>query len=226
MKPIPLKNSRLKVLLDNIISDFFQPKLVDLGKKTRDRKDDLQPNNYGCSEEYLKEALKHSTPKYGFPRSCLGLGMSMQSTPPQFLEIFEPTQRKVTKIGTYLGTPVNALTMLYPDNGYIGWHHNGNAPGYNILFSYSQDGEGCFKWYEKATKTIHVIKDNPGWNVKVGYYPSEKTETDMVYWHCAETKKQRVSLAYILNHKDMWKNMIDTITDGDYDPAIIDQKGA
>jgi hypothetical protein len=39
----------------------------------------------------------------------------------------------------------------------------------------------------------------------------------------AETKKQRITLAWVLDYKDMWANLIDDITQGDYDQSVIDQ---
>jgi hypothetical protein len=147
----------------------------------------------------------------------------MKEFEPALIQVTEPIRNIVDKIGLYLGTPTNALTMAYPDKGFIGWHHNGNAPGFNILMTYSQDGDGCFKYYDCFEKKIVTMPDVVGWSVKVGYYPDERKETERVYWHCAETKKQRISVAWVINHRPMWENMIDSITEGDFDKSVLHQ---
>lgn len=221
MKFIPLNNARLGTLLSNIIKDCFEPDIVKIISKTKDRKDDLIPEFHGCSKEYLEKALTLKQDDYGFPRACLGAGMNHAEQ--SWYDKVEHINKKVNKVGNFLGTPYNALVMAYPDNGYIGWHHNGNAPGYNILMTYSQDGDGNFSYWDFNKKEIVVMPDRPGWSVKVGYYPSIKSERDKLYWHSAKTAKQRVSIAWVLNHKDMWLNMIETITGGEYDPAVTKQ---
>lgn len=223
MRPIPLKNARLETLLTTLTDICYTDTVRKFAAGTRDRKDNLIPDLHGASDEYLKSALTLKVNDFGFPRSCLGLGMS--GVPPSKMEVIDPIEAHVKKIGKFLGTHQNALTMIYPDNGYIGWHHNGNAPGYNILISYSQDGDGDFRYYNKKDDKIVVINDKPGWFVKVGYYPSEKTETDHLYWHAAQTKKQRVSIAWIINHRPMWLSMIEEITGGDYDKDFIQSQG-
>lgn len=221
MKFIPLKNQRLKKLLSSITDVLYTPNYKKIIGVTKDRKDDLQPNTYGCSDEYLKKAFKLDISEYGFPRSCLGLGM--KEITPQTLKIIEPISKTVDRIGLFLGTPTNALVMAYPDKGYIGWHHNGNAPGFNILMTYSEDGNGWFKYWDREKQEIVTMQDEPGWTCKVGYYPSQRNEKDKVYWHCAQTEKQRISVAWVINHRPMWENMIDSITDGDFDKSVLNQ---
>ena len=224
MRPIPLKSARLTTLLSNITNEFFKPEAVKIISKAQPKLDELQPGVDSCSDEYLEAALKMPVREYGYPRACLGHGMD--NTGFHNWEIFDTARRQVKRVGNFLGTPVVALTMIYPDNGYIGWHHNGNAPGYNILMSYSQDGDGYFSWYDRHTKQINKIQDTPGkWTVKVGYYPNERSETERVYWHCAATKKQRISVAFILNHRDMWLSMINAISEGDYDKEYVQGQG-
>ncbi len=89
--------------------------------------------------------------------------------------------------------------------------------------TYSQDGDGCFKYWDWVEKKIVTHPDPVGWSVKVGYYPDERKETERVYWHCAETKKQRISVAWVINHREMWIDMINTISEGTYDPAVLKQ---
>jgi hypothetical protein len=221
MKPVKLKSERLTTLLSSITDEFYSGVVKDLVFSLPEQKDKLNPNFHPCSDEYLFEAFKHPVSEYGFPRAVLGLGMNNASQ--QIWDKVESVRKKAARIGNFLGTPVNALIMSYPDNGYIGWHHNGNAPGYNVLLTYSQDGDGNFSYWDYNTKSIVRLQDQPGWNVRVGYYPNERKEPNRVFWHMAETKKQRVTLAWVMHNKDMWINMIKEITKGDCDPEIFNQ---
>lgn len=217
MKSIKLKNDRLKTILSSTTEYFYSDSVRELSKKCKERKDNLIKECHPTSDEYLYAAFKHPIKQYGFPRALLGAGagdmLNISPKDDNLLAISKITAR----LKRYLGTQREALSMYYPEDGYIGWHHNGNAPGYNILVSYSIDGDGGFSFWDYETKSIKTIKDNVGWNVKVGYYPNERKEPERVYWHMAKTKNPRVSIAWVIDQKDMWKNMIDEITEGDYD---------
>lgn len=223
MKFIPLKSTKLIKHLTSITDQLYNDELKKIIAKTKKRGDNLITNVHPCSDEYLFKAFKLKITDFGFPRSAHGMGMQNSQTDPNLHQLISPIEKTVEKIMRYLGSPTNALTMAYPDNGFIGWHHNGNAPGFNILMTYSQDGDGHFSYYDYDTKSIIKMPDPIGWSVKVGYYPHEVKEKEKVYWHCAATKKQRISVAFILNHRDMWENMIDTISDGTYDKAVLNQ---
>lgn len=219
MKNVKLKSARLQTLLSNTIDLCYQGKIKELTDSCRPQLDKLIPDFHACSDQYLFEAFKKPLNEFGYPRSMHGFGMTQIH--PKFEDTLAPLRQKVARIGNYLGTPKNALLMGYPDNGYIGWHHNGNAPGYNVLLTYSQDGDGHFSYWDYATKSIVRLQDVPGWQCRVGYYPDIVREKHKVFWHMAETKKHRMTFAWVINHKEMWKSMIDEITEGDYDPSIL-----
>jgi hypothetical protein len=217
MKSIKLNNDRLKTLLSSTINLFYNDNIREISKKSKVRDDDLIPGYHSCSDEYLFEAFTLKLSDYGYPRSLKGTGLvDMQYIRPND-KFVQSIPKAMDRIGRFLGTPNQALSMYYPDDGYIGWHHNGNASGYNILMTYSQDGNGGFSYWDYKTKSIKTISDKVGWSVKVGYYPNERKEPDRVYWHMAKTKNPRVSIAWVIDQKEMWKSMIDEISQGDYD---------
>lgn len=219
MRNIPLNNARLQTLLSNLIEKInASPQIVKTIARAKENKDALITDLDARSDEYLHRALTLKLTDYGYPRSALGCPLREM-----YDDFMKPVTSQVEKLGMYLGTPFNALVMAYPDNGYIGWHHNGNAPGYNILMTHSIDGNGRFKYWEDGQ--IKVIEDKPGWQVKVGYYPSERKEPDRVFWHEAETAKTRISVAWIIDHREMWQNMIETISEGEYDHDYILSQG-
>lgn len=230
MREVYLKSQRLTKILSGITEEVFKKEnLSVLSKEAHDISERLNKKNpidnlHPSSDEYFKIALKHPIKDFAYPRAALGIGtLSTNSHSSNFF--YSLIGNKLMRLQNTLGAQANALCMLYPDEGYIGWHHNGNAPGYNVLFSYSQDGDGYFKYYDKEKNEVIYMYDKPGWNVKCGYYPSEVREPKRVYWHAAYTKKARLSIAFIIDNRDMWINMIEYITDNDFDRNHLQAQG-
>lgn len=221
MKSINLKNSRLEKLLSSTIELFYNDTIHQVSKRCKERTDDLIKDYDACSDEYLMKAFTLNIAEYGWPRAIKGTSLSDMEYLIPNSKYTSDIAKITSRIGKFLGTPNQALTMYYPENGYIGWHHNGNAPGYNILMTYSLDGDGGFSFWDYKTKSIKTIEDKIGWSVKVGYYPNIQKEPNRVYWHMAKTKNPRVSIAWVLDQKTMWKSMIDEISSGDYDHEDI-----
>jgi hypothetical protein len=217
MKSIKLKSDRLQTLLSSTIDLFYNDNVRKISELCKPKEDDLITEYHPTSDEYLFKAFELELKEYGYPRAVKGTSWSdMNHFKPDDKYVIQ-IPKQTSRIGRFLGTPNQALTMYYPEDGYIGWHHNGNAPGYNILMTYSLDGDGGFSFWDYETKSIKTIPDKVGWSVKVGYYPNQRKEPERVYWHMAKTKKARISIAWVIDQKDMWKNMIDEITQGDYD---------
>lgn len=221
MDQILLKQKKLQGLLTSLTDEFLNDTIIELcNQKKYIKKDDLIPEEiHPCSAEYFNRARTKEIRNYSFPRASRGISDGMLS--PNDYTKYDTIRSSMQKMVKYLGVTCNALSMIYPDNGYIGWHHNGNAPGYNILLTYSIDGDGNFKYYDYQTKDFVILQDNPGWNVRVGYYPDQNKFPEKVFWHCAETKKKRITVAFVINHKGMWTDLIEEISGGDYDKEII-----
>jgi hypothetical protein len=116
-----------------------------------------------------------------------------------------------TELLAWSGCRNNAVKMLYPKGGYMGWHHNANAAGYNILLSWSEKGLGFFRYQDPITKEIVTMQDTPGWTCKVGYY-GRFDEPNRTYWHCASAEhEERFTLGYIIPHEGMWNDMTEDI---------------
>lgn len=195
-------------ILDNFQKWFFQQ---DLQSIRIDRRDDFKKglSYMECTERpYLKEALP--TPdRFGYPRDCYGTDMNTQ--PNHIPNHFHPILKTLDDdLITFLGARNNALKMYYPPKGFIGWHNNGNAHGYNIVMTYSKDGNGSFYSYDIKNDNIIEYKDKIGWTIKVGYFGHFK-EPDKVYWHSAKTESDRLTLSYIIYDKNLWENMVEEI---------------
>ena len=213
MKSLHLKNKNLIKILYNIsnrINDKeFQKRLDEASVPDIRIKNDFDP----CSIEYLNKALE--TPlEYGYPGHAYGMGVKEYIKDSE-LVLQKTLMNEISELQIFLGTSRNALSMYYPKDGYIGWHHNGNAPGYNILFTFNTTKQGAFYHYDLDAKKIITMPDCEGWNVKAGRYPCEKKEPDNLFWHCADTKSPRLTVAFVIDNKLLWEDMIDEIQDED-----------
>lgn len=183
-------------------------------------------DDYYTEQEYLNKMLEKDSNRQcsGFPEVTHGtsavnreLKEYKESIGFQYNiseELYNANVEKISKLCKYLGARNNAVLMYYPENGYMGWHHNANASGYNILLSYSSDGEGFFRYRDPITKEIVTMPDKKGWTIKVGYYGGWG-EDDKIYWHCARTKNPRITIGFIIPDKNMWEMMIEDMVDYD-----------
>lgn len=209
------------------MTDFFlQEKFLEVARLKLEKTgidDKLMSGLHPASDEYLFAALKLSEQEFGYPRKTAGFSATVNMRDPfSSLEKDLKEYDKLSKrISNFLGAPINAVAVLYPENGWMGWHHNGNAPGYNILFSYSVSGEGSFDYWDMKNNKIVEMKDSPGWNVKVGRFPGYRDGKDKLFWHRAKTQTPRITIAWILDQKELWIDMIKEISDNNFDQSIL-----
>ena len=202
MKSIEIKNKELRKILDEFTNVLLS---VDRSKFPYGNKD-ITPE-YACGDEYLAHMMGKKVD--GFPEKTYGVDLGRWS-PPQ-AELRAALTKLDRDLIAWSGSRNNAVKMLYPKGGYMGWHHNANAPGYNILLSWSKDGKGYFRYMDPITKEIVTMDDTPGWTCKVGYY-GPFSEPKRMVWHCAYAEpEERLTLGYIIPNEDMWRDMIDDI---------------
>lgn len=108
-----------------------------------------------------------------------------------------------SKFPTCLDNPVIGY---YPPGGYVGWHTNCNAPGWIILFNWSEEGKGYFKYYHNYK--LVTLEDKPGWNARVGRF---RPEPNNLLWHCAKTDCRRFSFSYRFDDPLKWQEAVDCL---------------
>ena len=198
MQTIEIKNIELKNLL-NDYSEWFE-NLDKSSVKVRGEKD---IDEYYTSEEYLSSIDKKI--HEGFPEKTHGIDLVFCDS------IDDNIRKRIRQVdmdfNSVLGSERCAVKMYYPEGGYMGWHNNHNASGYNVLLSYSKNGNGFFRY---KTDKIVTMFDKPGWTAKVGYY-GNNNEPDKLFWHCARAYEDRLTLGFVLPDEDFWKMMIEDI---------------
>lgn len=203
MKQIELNNLDLKQILSTFLEDLlkFPRNTIRYEKPSKEE----FTFDYVCGEQYLLHMQGKTVT--GYPEQTFGSDL-MQNN-------INGLQKSLQKLDNDLlawsGSRNNAVKMIYPKGGFMGWHNNANAPGYNILLTWSENGTGFFRYQDPITKEIITMNDSPGWTCKIGYY-GKFSEPDKIYWHCAAAPhEERFTLGYIIPHQGMWENMAEDI---------------
>ena len=163
-------------------------------------------DEYYTSDEYLKFIQEKG--HEGYPEEKHGIDLKVvDSTPLASRDVIIDVTKK---LNSFFGSSFDAVKMYYPERGFMSWHNNHNCPGYNILLSYTKNGDGWFRYQDPKTKEIITLYDKPGWTAKVGYYGSND-EPENIYWHCARAYEQRLTLGFVIPDKNMWEMMCEDL---------------
>jgi len=187
---------------------FFQQDLTWLNELAEKHENNTSTLEHSCSVEYLKEIVEKDGRHEGYPEVSYSYDLKKGGLPGEFQEKYQTLS---TELCTWLGARNEAVHVYYPKNGYMGWHNNWNAHGYNILLSYTQNGSGFFNYRDPVTHKVVEMLDTPGWSCKVGYFGRGR-EPDKVYYHCAGSYEPRLTLGFVIPNIDMWRCMIEDIS--------------
>lgn len=214
LKNIPISSDLLNILTP--YSDWF------FSQPDRDvlREYPIRTFNFSCEtatgEDYLQHIMGKNFDHEGFPETalCCDLSLGRNEVPSHHMKEQQKVNRELI---SYLGARNNAVHVYYPKGGWMGWHNNWNAQGYNILLSYNTvERGGYFRYRDPLTRERVTLYDpEKQWTAKVGYFgPKEKMDT--VVYHCAGAPLgDRLTIAYVIPDKEIWKMMIEDISGQD-----------
>jgi hypothetical protein len=156
-------------------------------------KEDIHKGEYYCSREYLDECLSRDE-LVGPPDRYFAqpIAKMVREEPEHWGEFMEKVKYDFAQ---EIGAHTSALLSYYPPGGFVGWHTNYDANAYQILFTWSETGDGYFEYYDKKKDEIVRIQDVPGWQCRHYYFGAED-EPDLHCWHAAYAGCQRITLAY------------------------------
>lgn len=167
-----------------------------------------------CSIEYMNHVVGKDGAHIGFPEVayCCDISQGVGVIPKHHVE---KQQELNSQLIAYLGARNVAVHTYYPPNGFMGWHNNWNAHGYNILLTYnSEENGGFFRYLDPITKEVVTLIDPKGWSCKVGYFGRGR-EPDKVVYHCCSNTAKRLTLGYVVPHLEIWRSMIEDISGED-----------
>lgn len=192
----------LQTTLDQLSKMFFDIREEDLRSINFDtrNKDNLSWQQ-ATSVEYLQRQQKKKAS--GYPHISRGIDFSTlvhHSGNSHMLKYTPKLQEFNHEIQSFFCSKHNALMMYYPSGGFIDWHTNANACGYNALLTYSKTGQGAFLYQHPHTKEIVALQDKPGWSLKLGSFDGWE---GYPLWHSAYTECERLTWSYIIPD-EMW----------------------
>lgn len=208
MRSIPIKNAELLSILNRMVY-LFREKYTP--EKTNNMIGNINHNSVDwVGEAYRDKIVSMGKDHIGWPENARSYALK-----PDHYKGNDPSYRKDFSqldedIKTELGINTNALSQLYPPDGFIAWHNNADAKGYNLIFTWSETGDGWFKYIDKNGKEV-TIKDKKGWSCKASYFGDYID--DQVCYHAAYTNCWRMTHSFVVSEKDkeFWLDCIEHI---------------
>ena len=98
----------------------------------------------------------------------------------------------------------NTGKMLYPKNGYMGWHNNSRT-GWRIYCTYCvKEAKSYFRYEDDNGEFVDCL-ESKGWNFRFFYI----RDSFSPFWHSIYTETERVAIGtYLGKDKDKIQNLI------------------
>jgi len=194
MSEVTIRNAELLEILDGFSQEMLsKPSYNDEKYWTFHEWQDIGKGEYYCSRDYLDDCLSREG-LIGPPDRYFAQPISKMVREDK--EMWEGFMQRVKyDFAAELGAHTSALLSYYPPGGFVGWHTNYDANAYQVLFTWSETGDGYFRYYDKQKDEIVTIQDVPGWQCRHFYFGAEQEE-DLHCWHSAYAGCQRITLAY------------------------------
>jgi|TARA_B100001093_G_C26786273_1_gene996837 hypothetical protein len=217
MKDVPIVNKDVLAALDNFLWYYDNKDLV---AKTLRLHGEAKDREHYVSTKHRDTIVKEDEKHEGFPEESHAYALKAERLhfnddhdKIEAAQFYSNYSKFNQELCTLLSTRNNALTQLYPPNGYISWHNNANASAYNIIFSWSETGEGCFRYIDGHTGKEVVIPDKKGWQCKAGYFGAYGEPWYNRVYHAAETDCWRITVSYMFDRSDMGLGLQDDIVE-------------
>ena len=219
VRDINLKNQEFIEILDEYKDYLMQRKNPDddpyVSKVLPVGCPDINAEDW-VSDAKMYQVMNQGERHEGFPEKMKGInGLKYMNSnnleDPMAPDIKEKTKEINSKLIEFLSCKNNALNACYPPGGLISWHNNANAPGYNIIITWSETGDGWFDYWDLDKKERVRIQDKPGWQAKMTYFgPYSKPDT--LCYHAAYTDCWRITIAFVfLEADEFWREVIEDL---------------
>jgi len=211
MIDVPILNEELKEILDRY---RLLVQSIDFDK-VESCEDDVDADDW-CSIEYLESIKRKGKLHGGFPAILQGTCPETDNFNYKELDeknsLVSSFDSVSNEILAWSGARQRALLAVYQPGGFISWHTNANASGYNVLFTWSETGDGQWEHIDPKTQEHVIIRDKKGWQCKFGYYGTYD-EPDKVLYHSARTNCLRSTIGFIFNGDERGKSMAQLLTE-------------
>lgn len=222
MKEVDVANKEIKAVLEEVVSAFYL-KRDDLADIIPDCDKEKDQRDAFTSEEYLHKIQGQGRAHDGFPEVLYsynlknmdyGTNLQMQVKKALPVNWLQKWSELNLRMQTALSTRNCAVASLYPPGGYISWHNNANATGFNLIFTWSETGDGWFDYIDESDNRIRLQDKAGEWVCRYGMFGSyDQTDYPIVY-HAASTDCWRITLAFVFDP---------SASSGDLQEFIIDE---
>jgi len=214
MKNIPINNKELLEALNNFLWYYDNKDVVANTLRLNGETSDRQR---WMSDLYRDEIVAMDLDHEGYPDYVRSYSLKGDRLEPrsgknqEAANLIERYAEYNAQLCQILCTRNNALTQMYPPDGFISWHNNANASAYNLIFTWSETGDGCFKYIDGHTGNEVVMQDVQGWQCKAGYFGAYGEPWYNRVYHAAETDCWRITVSYMFDRTDMSMGLQDEI---------------
>lgn len=203
MKEIVVKNKRVLELLNESL--YFMNHLDELNKITPDD-NDKKAEDY-LNEEYRTKIKNMGSAHNGFPEILKGYPLKSYSEHSHHSdkigfssEWLEKYNNITQELGTELAVRNLAVHTIYPPGGFISYHNNANATGFNLIFTWSETGDGYFEYRNGSNGEDYRIQDRKGeWVCRYGMFGSYYQDEHPIVYHEAYTDCWRMTIAFVFS---------------------------
>jgi len=145
----------------------------------------------------------------GYPEDA----MSYEMREPKPHHLSKKVLELTGRLQTVVSTRYNALCCVYPPGGFIAWHNNANASSYNLILTWSEKGDGWFKYVDPRTNETVTVPDVPGWQAKAFFFGCYADGPENLVYHAASTDCWRMTVSYMFDrdHKEFWEDVIEEL---------------
>ena len=218
MRKIPLNNQTILNKLDEL-HQFRQPEVLNEFVQTGE-KFTVKEKDWFTSDEYFDKIRGMKRNHDGFPEAIKSTSLQYSTMKPKTggnPKLRQETYRKLTDFtewfeGNYC-LKNNALFAIYPPDGFISWHNNANAAAYNCILTWSETGDGYFKWWDTRKEEFVYWHDEPGWQCRLGYFGSYEDDWDDLVYHCAATDCWRMTVSFTFDRSEQSQMMQDWLVE-------------
>ena len=220
MKSISINNTEVLEILEEA-KDIWWNRLDVLQEKYKLNFESDNREEY-ISDDYRNKIINMGTAHEGYPDSIKSYAIkrvtSAEPNRSDYKLNYDPAINAEwislnEKLMTTIGSNRLALATVYPPGGYIAWHNNANAPGYNVIFTWSENGNGYWKHVDPYTGKDVLVQDVPGWQAKSFYFGTYEDGNEKIVYHMASTDCWRMTIGYMFDrhHKQYWEDMIEEL---------------
>jgi hypothetical protein len=218
MRKIPLNNQTIIEKLEEA-HWYRQPHILENFHQTGTRHGE-KDQKWFTSDEYFNQIRDMKRNHDGFPEAIQSWSMQYSTMKPKSdgdAKIKQEVYRKSSDFmawfeGNYC-MKSNALFAIYPPGGFISWHNNANAAAYNCILTWSETGDGYFKWWDNKKEEFVYWHDEPGWQCRLGYFGSYEDDWNDLVYHCAATDCWRMTISFTFDRSEQSQMMQDWLVE-------------